>query len=439
MECLDCKEKQQASVVLNSCPYCGGKLEFVAEEHVDFIRLITERPDLWRYNKLMPVPVSQIISSGEGYTPVVLLDDLSEQLGLSLYVKLESENPTGTFKDREASYVISRYNKIGQDNFVMQSTGNTGISISYYAGIAGKNSYFFGPTCSAYKLIGPPKTKANKVILIKGHPIDVKNYAMRFAKAHGFPKISPFHERSEANATQAYEIGEAILCGKMPNIDFYVQTIAAGMGPIGFYKGMKRLSHWTGGQVTLPRIVAVQISEFAPAQKAWEQDLDKLDLTAQTPQYSVERPFEPTLHTTNAPAYYPCLRQTMKDSHGILVAVEPETVRSREKELRVSLARYGHILTNTEWSSFVGYAGLVGLVRNGDIPRGSTVLLMITGKGRKKCFESITPDAIIRPNYDPDLLLKQLQDNEPVLQTSTWIKQMTQIPHTRLGFERSQW
>jgi len=409
LRCLDCENRVPATRLLPACEVCGGKLEFTAAKYVNFTESITERPDLWRYQRLMPVPEKLIINSGEGYTPVILLEDLSKRLGITLYAKLESENPTGTFKDREASFVISRSAMAGLDNLVMQSTGNTGIAITYYAGLAGLDSFFFAPACSAYKLIAPPKSSYNKIILVKGHPVDVKNYAMAFSKKHHFPKISPFHERSEANATQAYEIGEAILDGQMPNMDFYVQTIAAGMGPIGFHKGITRLARWTNNKVTVPRIVAVQISEFAPAQRAWEQNLDELGLEAQTPTYGVDQPFEPTLHTTNAPAYYPYLRQALKASKGILMAVEPRTVLSCESELCDSLASHNYILADTEKSAFVGYAGLVELVRCGSIPCGSTVLLMVTGKGVKPHFKVIEPDAIIPPDYTHMLLLKQLR------------------------------
>lgn len=414
LKCLECGVKEPTSHMLDKCPKCGGGLEFISEEHANFTSLIKDRQDMWRYQNLMPAPKNHIVSSGEGCTSVILLEDLGKQLGVTLYAKLESENPTGTFKDREASFVISRSAMGGLDNLVMQSTGNTGIAITYYAGLAGLDSFFFAPACSAYKLIGPPKPKYNKIILIKGHPIDVKNYATRFARVHGFPKISPFHERSEANATQAYEIGEGILEGQIPNVDYYVQTIAAGMGPIGFFKGMSRLSAWTKDRVSLPRIIAVQISEFAPAQHAWERNLEQLGPEAQTPTYSREKPFEPTLHTTNAPAYYPYLRRALKISKGTLIAIEPHEVISIETELRNALSKHSCFLAKTERASFVAYAGLVKLIRNGYIPHGSLILLMITGKGLKPDYEPIEPDAIIPPDYDCMLLLKQLRVGEVV-------------------------
>ena len=73
-------------------------------------------------------------------------------------------------------------------------------------------------------------------------PQEVKQYAERFAKVHGFPKVSPFHERCECNATQAYEVYEQVLKKNIPMPDFYIQVVSAGMGPIGFFYGAKRKS-----------------------------------------------------------------------------------------------------------------------------------------------------------------------------------------------------
>ncbi len=413
--CLRCGTQYDAFLELPACPACNGDLEFVVSDFVDLLKSVTPAwPGMWRYGPLLPVRPKDVVTSGEGNTPIVKLEDLSQKLGIQLYAKIESENPTGTFKDREASFVVSRARAAGQDNLVLQSTGNTALAVSYYAGVAGLRSYAFVPARSAYKLIGPHLARGNKVILVEGDPIDVKNYATQFAKAHGFPKLSPFHERSEANATQAYEVVEAILRGELPNLDFYVQTIAAGMGPIGFYLGLERARRWTHGRIALPRVIGVQISEFAPVHRAWEGDLDEVGPEGQTPTYGVEQPFEPTLHTTNAPAYYSHIRTALKQSRGNLAVVDPQEARGGEKEFRDSLAQHGYQLTNTENSSFIGYAGLVKQVAEGMIPKGSTVLLMVTGKGAKPQFEQIEPDAVVLPQYDPRRLRQQLEAGETV-------------------------
>lgn len=139
-------------------------------------------------------------------------------MGVHIWFKVESVNPTGTFKDREGSYVVSLSKQYSQQNVVMKSTGNTAISVTYYAGLAGLPSWCFIPSISTYKLLMPGKKRQNRIIAVKGHPIDVKDIAEKFASEYSFPKISPFYERCEANATIGYEVGEALLKKKIPNI-----------------------------------------------------------------------------------------------------------------------------------------------------------------------------------------------------------------------------
>ncbi len=285
LECTnpDCRRQAQP-VRINACRICGKDPANIIAGDVDFLNSIDEEdPTMWRYRRLMPVDPRFIVRGGEGNTPVVYMPLLSKMLGVHLWFKLEITNPTGTFKDREASYVVSVSRQHGQKNIVMQSTGNTAIAITHYASLAGMPSWAFIPTSSIYKLLMPSKRRINRIIAVNGDPIDVKRVAEDFACRFGFPKISPFYERCEANATQGYEIVEKILRGELPaqdilqgdsSFDFYVQTIAAGMGPIGYYIAMKRLQKWTNGKIRVPRIVAAEITEFSPIQSAWDLDLD---------------------------------------------------------------------------------------------------------------------------------------------------------------------
>jgi threonine synthase len=125
--------------------YCGKEVGFKLDKF-DFLSTIDKsKNSMWRYKNILPIKEENIITAGEGNTPIINLREIGDRLGISLYVKLETENPTGTFKDREASFVISRSKEIKENNLVLQSTGNTAIAMTYYAGLASLNSYAFIP------------------------------------------------------------------------------------------------------------------------------------------------------------------------------------------------------------------------------------------------------------------------------------------------------
>ena len=95
---------------------------------------------------------------------------------------------------------------------------------------------------------------------VDGHPVEVKALAEDFAACRGFPKISPFYERCQANKTMGYEIGETLLKNALEEqsrlggrgFDFYLQTLCAGMGLIGFHMAMEDLCRWTDGESPFP-------------------------------------------------------------------------------------------------------------------------------------------------------------------------------------------
>src|SRR5262249_15934313 len=101
-------------------------------ERLDVIPLIE------RYRDRLPIaPGDPVVSLYEGWTPLVHADALSSELGFDLWLKLESMNPTGSFKDRGMAVAVSRAGANGATGVVCASTGNTAASASAYAARAG--------------------------------------------------------------------------------------------------------------------------------------------------------------------------------------------------------------------------------------------------------------------------------------------------------------
>jgi threonine synthase len=394
-----------------SCSYCGREVHNEIVGASDFLTLVDESyPNMWRYRRLLPVRQENIVTDQEGLTPVVFLEETSTVLGVNLWVKMETENPTGTFKDREASYVMSCSKQFGRTNLVMQSTGNTAMAIAHYAGVAGIASWSFIPSRSLYKLLMPPRSPYGRIIAVDGHPIDVKAVAENFATCFGYSKISPFSERCECNKTMGYEVAEGLLKGSLPeqrrlrsgSFDFYVQTLSAGMGLIGFHAAMEDVQKWTGGKIQVPRIVAIEISEFAPIQTAWKEGFEEVGEAGARPRFPDHPLFEPTLWTTNVSKYYPHLRRMLRSSNGLLDAVHPEEVKASVEKYGIAeeLQALGYALSETERAAWVGFAGLAKKVESGEIPKQSNVILMFTGKGCKESFVQTQPDFIVDPKVD---------------------------------------
>jgi len=108
---------------------------------------ISREPNMWRYKEFLPViNSSNIISLGEGFTPVSKLDNLSKNLNTDqVFLKDESFNPTGSFKARGLSMAISKAKELGIEECVIPTAGNAGGAMAAYCAKAGIKATVYMP------------------------------------------------------------------------------------------------------------------------------------------------------------------------------------------------------------------------------------------------------------------------------------------------------
>src|SRR5207245_5439342 len=104
-------------------------------------------PDLWRYREVLPVERDEnIVSLGEGFTPLLRATRLGAQLGLNeLYIKDEGQNPTQSFKARGMTAAVSMAKELGARKLAVPSAGNAAGALAAYAARAGLEAHIFMP------------------------------------------------------------------------------------------------------------------------------------------------------------------------------------------------------------------------------------------------------------------------------------------------------
>lgn len=406
-----CNAVYGLGLMLGSCKKCGAKLAYDVEGQWDGKPY--DRDDLWKNFDLLPLQNPEnIISLGVGGSEIVHLEELTNNgifKGAQIYLQLDSEkNPTGTFKDREASIIISRCKELGLDNLVFYSTGNTGRAYTHFAAHLGLTSYFFMPKQCQYKnTMFIKKNENNHIVFVDDHYPEISPFAKKFAKTNDLTVIAPLHDRTEAYTTTAYEQFQ-----QLPECNYFVQTIASGMGPLGFYKGHKNMVKLgLQKQERIPRVVCIQSSEMNVMSKAFhsgKKELTKDDL----PKKFLDDLFEPTLNSTNPVNNYPDLYKCLKENNGIITDVEPQYVLKEGVKIVDVLKKRGLSLrTDLENSLLIEYAGLVKLAAQGVFKKSDVILLMSCGRGKDDTHELIAPDLIIDPQKDdPVEVLKRLNN-----------------------------
>ena len=104
-------------------------------------------PSLWRYRELLPLPFDEEpVTLGEGMTPLLPCPRLGRELGLSrLFVKDESQLPTGSFKSRGMTVAVSMARHFGLKRLAIPTAGNAGGALAAYGARAGMEVFVFMP------------------------------------------------------------------------------------------------------------------------------------------------------------------------------------------------------------------------------------------------------------------------------------------------------
>ncbi len=276
LRCPRCAARYAADVVHGVCA-CGSPL--LAQ--YDLARLAADSSrgafagregSLWRYHELLPVSQPEnIVSLGEGMTPLLALPRLGARLGVpSLLMKDEGTIPTGSFKARGAAVGVSRAAELGVRGIAMPTNGNAGGAWALYAARAGLHAVIAMPEKAPVICRGEVAGAGAELYLVRGHIGDcgrLINAAV--ARREGLLEVSTLKEpyRLEGKKTMGLEIVEQ-LGWTMPGMIVY--PTGGGVGIIGIHKALSELVElgWMSGP--LPRLVAVQASGCAPIVRAFE-------------------------------------------------------------------------------------------------------------------------------------------------------------------------
>ena len=139
--CTKCNQKFPLEEKIWKCA-CGGLLDVDFHPHFPLDKIRQRKPTMWRYREAIPISEDQnIISFEEGFTPLIQVDFGRR----SVWIKQDHLFPTGSYKDRGASVLISKVKELGIPKVVEDSSGNAGCAIAAYSAKGGITSEIFVP------------------------------------------------------------------------------------------------------------------------------------------------------------------------------------------------------------------------------------------------------------------------------------------------------
>lgn len=376
LSCFQCGKEFEKGKLYQLCTDCGKPLQvhydLASVKEVLWREQLKERPaSLWRYRELLPlINDENIVTLGEGFTPIFPLPKIAAKRGLSrLFVKDEGLNPTGSFKARGMALAISMAKELGVKKLAVPTAGNAGGALAAYAAQAGMEAHIFMPKDVPLVNRIEAEVCGAHVTLIDGLITDCAKEVMARKDQEGWFDVSTLKEpyRVEGKKTMGYELAEQFQW-HLPDVILY--PTGGGTGLIGMWKAFAEMEAmgWIGSK--RPRMISVQSTGCAPIVRAYENG------STFAPEFENAHTIASGLRVPKAIGDFIMLK-AIRESGGCGVAVSDAELMAGAHELGQSAG----IFAAPEGGATL--AALDKLLADGKIESNETIVLFNTGTGMK--------------------------------------------------------
>ncbi|MGQ9645315.1 MAG: threonine synthase [Thermodesulfobacteriota bacterium] len=357
--CPQCKSTYSVEPTRWRCD-CGSFLDLPFEPSFDIKKILKRGKTLWRYREAIPIDQDEsILSMEEGFTP---LESMAWD-GHPILVKIDYLFPTGSYKDRGATVLISKLKELGVKKVVEDSSGNAGAAIAAYCARAGIRCEIYVPQgTSLGKLV---QIEAYGAILrkVEGSRKRTAEVTMEVASKVYYASHcwNPFF--LHGTKTFAFEIWEQM---GWTTPDAIVLPVGHGTLLMGAYIGFKELKE-AGMIKRIPRLVAVQSGACAPLDRAFKKG------------WKETKPFETKRETLAEgiaiadPVRGRQILEAMRETDGEVLTVTEREIGVAQREMGMR----GHFIEPT------AAATIAGLKKYLKHHRKEIIVSTLTGTGLK--------------------------------------------------------
>jgi threonine synthase len=401
--CTACR-REYALGRLYRCEACGAPLD-IRYDYSRISRAMFDPPagdrarGHWVFADLLPVSPEAAVTLGEGQTPLLACARLGKRLGLGrVWVKDETRQPTGSFKDRPLSVAVSRARELGFDTVVTASSGNAAAAMAAYAAQAGLRAVVLVPADAPPPKLFQTLTSGARVVRVRGSVSDCIQLAQAVARTFEWCNVTSTFENPysvEGDKTVAYELARD-LAWRTP--DWIAVPTGSGPLPVGIYKGFVEMQR-AGLVERLPRMVAAQAEGCAPIARAFLSGAT--DVAPWVGGYTIASGIQDPLvgYSQDGTRTLGVVRQ----SGGAAVAVPDAAIEDATRWMARDEGFY------VEPTAAVAVAAVAALGAAGTIRDGEAVVIVSTGHGLKQPVVRSEETEFI-PTIDPDLRAFQALD-----------------------------
>ena len=310
-------------------------------------------------DRLDVTDATPIITLGEGGTPLIPAPALSVRTGATVWVKFEGMNPTGSFKDRGMTMAVSKAVEHGAKAVICASTGNTSASAAAYATHAGIKAAVLVPEGKiAMGKLAQAIAHNAELLQVQGNFDDCLDIARDLAENYPVHLVNSVNnDRIEGQKTAAFEVVEVL--GEAP--DFHIVPVGNAGNYTAYFRGYSE-ELALGATTKLPRMFGFQAEGSAPI---------VLGHVVKNPETIAS-----AIRIGN-PASWELATAARETSDGYFGAISDAKILEAHRILSAEVGIF------VEPASAISVAGLLERAEAGQIPKGSTVVLTVTGHGLK--------------------------------------------------------
>ena len=397
LRCRECSRTYPVEA-LHVCEFCFGPLEVAYDYEritasVSREKIAAGPTTIWRYADLLPASAENPVNLGAGFTPLVRADRLAAELGLGeLWIKNDTLNPTGSFKDRVVSVALTKARELGFKVAACASTGNLANSVAAHAARAGMESIVFIPHDLEQAKVITTAVYGGTLVAVQGSYDDVNRLCAELTSEHpswAFVNVNVRTYYAEGSKTLAFEVAEQ-LGWQAP--DHVVVPIASGSQLTKIHKGFRELHQvglLDGAEAPHVRVSGAQATGCSPVATAFVEETD------------VIRPQRPSTIAKSlaignpADGFYAL--DVVRKTGGAVGSVSDDEIVDG---IRL-LARTEGIFAET--AGGVTIATLAQLAAKGVVRRDERVVAYVTGNGLKTIdavSPHVGPTATIAPTLE---------------------------------------
>ncbi|MCR6481796.1 threonine synthase [Amycolatopsis sp. OK19-0408] len=326
------------------------------------------------YRDRVPVPDgAQVVTLGEGNTPLLPARHLSEVTGCDVHLKVEGANPTGSFKDRGMTVAITHALASGLKAVICASTGNTSASAAAYAARAGLTCAVLVPQGKiAMGKLAQAVLHGARILQVDGNFDDCLELARKTANDYPVTLVNSVNPvRIAGQKTAAFEICDVL--GEAP--DIHCLPVGNAGNITAYWAGYSEYAA-DGVVKNTPRMFGFQAAGAAPLVHG--EPVRDPDTIA-------------TAIRIGSPASWTAAVAAKDASEGLFEAVTDEKIL---EAYRLLAGREGVFV---EPASATSVAGLLATAADGRLPRGSRVVCTVTGHGLKDPQTALAGNVEVEP------------------------------------------